>query len=370
MKNLSYDVYISYTESDKARGIERTPDSIDAQELYQALTDEGYRAFFSRVSLRTASPEEKGVYAERALDASHVLIVFGERANYLGGDEMKAEWSSFASKIERGEKHADSIIVLYKGLDPDELPSDLRKYKAINFASFSAATTLFDEIERVLDAEYDEATLEERERERIGREEEDFVLDFEYRIDPKSKTMAITKYLGNAVYIYKRAPEYFKFLRGNYGNAQITIPSHVAGYAVTEIGDNCFSTDASENSRRIQSIEILNLPSTLKKIGKSAFWGCFINRITIPDTVTEIGEEAFSSSELYEITLSKKLTVLPNGIFAHCKRLREISIPSSVKSIERNAFLDCQSLTKINLLRHVSVDKNAFSSCPCKITYR
>ena len=121
----------------------------------------------------------------------------------------------------------------------------MRKYKAINFASFSAAATLFGEIERVLEAEYDEATLEERERERIEREEEDFVLNFAYDIDPERKTMTVTEFLGGS--LYKGESNYIKYLYKDkygkpdiHGDTEITVPSQVGGYTVTEIGDACF----------------------------------------------------------------------------------------------------------------------------------
>jgi len=51
-KEKPYDVFICYKDSDLEKGIERTSDSIVAQDLYIHLTEQGYRVFYSRESLR------------------------------------------------------------------------------------------------------------------------------------------------------------------------------------------------------------------------------------------------------------------------------------------------------------------------------
>ena len=48
-KEEPYDVFISYKETDD-KG-ERTLDSVIAQDIYKELTNEGYRVFFSRITL-------------------------------------------------------------------------------------------------------------------------------------------------------------------------------------------------------------------------------------------------------------------------------------------------------------------------------
>ena len=44
-----YDIFICYKETDE-KG-ERTVDSVIAQDVYDALTEKGYRVFFSRITL-------------------------------------------------------------------------------------------------------------------------------------------------------------------------------------------------------------------------------------------------------------------------------------------------------------------------------
>lgn len=46
-KEKPYDVFICYKESDSERGIKRTDDSYEAQNLYTFLVQKGYRVFFA-----------------------------------------------------------------------------------------------------------------------------------------------------------------------------------------------------------------------------------------------------------------------------------------------------------------------------------
>ena len=55
-KEKPYDIFICYKDSDRENNIDRTDDSYDAHELYNVLTAEGYRVFFSRVSLKAKFP--------------------------------------------------------------------------------------------------------------------------------------------------------------------------------------------------------------------------------------------------------------------------------------------------------------------------
>ena len=60
-----YDVFISYKETDEFG--ERTRDSILAQEIYDALTKEGYRVFLSRITLSNVIGKEYEPYIYSAL---------------------------------------------------------------------------------------------------------------------------------------------------------------------------------------------------------------------------------------------------------------------------------------------------------------
>ncbi len=69
------------------------------------------------------------------------------------------------------------------------------------------------------------------------------------------------------------------------------------------------------------------LPSTLKKIGKRAFMGTSIIKLTLPEGLEEIGEEAFKD----------------------CIRMYKNVIPSTVRKVGKNAFDGCYRLGSLRL---------------------
>lgn len=97
-------------------------------------------------------------------------------------------------------------------------------------------------------------------------------------------------------------------------------------------------------------IESVDLPDGLSAIEFWAFEGSSIQSIEIPDTVTEIGEYAFRfCGELEYVRLSKGITKIPECVFPSCYKLKELDIPSNVKSIEYSSLAWCDGLEKLHL---------------------
>ena len=159
-KEPAYDVFLSYKDSDKERGLTRTQDSVDAQDLYQALTEEGYRVFYSRVSLRDKVSEQYEPYIYNAIKTAPVMIVFGEKAEYFGSTWIKNEWSRFAARIAKGEKHKNSLVVAFKDMDPGELPAALRSRQCLNMADMTFLSDLTRHIRKVIEASQQNTGLE------------------------------------------------------------------------------------------------------------------------------------------------------------------------------------------------------------------
>ena len=149
-KEPAYDVFISYKDSDIDNGLERTQDSIDAQDLYNALVDEGYKVFFSRISLRDKIAEQYEPYIYNALKTAKVMIVFGEKPEYFSSVWVKNEWSRYKNRIEKGEKHKNSLVVVYKNMNPNDLPSILKTRQCINASDMTFLTDLNRHIARVV----------------------------------------------------------------------------------------------------------------------------------------------------------------------------------------------------------------------------
>ena len=150
-KEPAYDVFISFKDSDRENGIERTQDSIDAQDLYNALVAEGYKVFFSRISLRDKISEQYEPYIYNAIKTANVMIVFGEKAEYFSSVWIKNEWSRFKTRIEKGEKHKNSLVVVYKNMNPGDLPVVLKSRQCLNASDMTFLSDLTRHIKRVVE---------------------------------------------------------------------------------------------------------------------------------------------------------------------------------------------------------------------------
>lgn len=144
-----YDIFISYKESDAEHGISRTQDSINAQELYAHLTRQGYRVFYSHDSLRDVVGEKYEPYIFHALETAKVMIVYGTKPEYINSAWLKNEWMRYLKKIEQGEKQKGSLLVVYEGFSPYELPGAMR-FQGIDGKSRSCYADIDLQIEKLI----------------------------------------------------------------------------------------------------------------------------------------------------------------------------------------------------------------------------
>ena len=126
-------------------------------------------------------------------------------------------------------------------------------------------------------------------------------------------------------------------------DADIVIPSAVAGLPVRVIGDYAFT-------ERDDLTGTLTIPGSVTNIGEYAFYGCegFTGSLTIPNSVTSIGDYAFAycSGVTGSLTIPDSVTSLSEGAFAGCSGFTgSLTIPASVTSIGGEAFADCIGFT-------------------------
>ncbi len=85
--------------------------------------------------------------------------------------------------------------------------------------------------------------------------------------------------------------------------------------------------------------------------------------VAIPDSVTEIGDGAFRSLPIKEVSIPSTVFAIGRNAFWGCERIERIVIPESVTCIKSGAFANCKHLKKIVLLKKAEVQKNAFANC-------
>ena len=121
-----YDVFICYKETDNNK--QRTKDSVQAQDIYDALTDAGYRVFFARISLEDKLGEEYEPYIFSALMSAKVMLVVGTSFENMNAVWVKNEWGRYLQimRKERGRV----LIPCYSDMDAYDMPQEFRNLQA------------------------------------------------------------------------------------------------------------------------------------------------------------------------------------------------------------------------------------------------
>lgn len=145
-KEEPYDIFICYKETD-AKG-ERTIDSVIAQEVYDVLTEKGYRVFFARITLEDKLGQEYEPYIFAALHSAKIMLAFGTDYEYYNAVWVKNEWSRFLSLIEKGEKK--TLIPCYKGIDAYDMPKEFARLQAQDMGKVGAIQDLVRGIGKIL----------------------------------------------------------------------------------------------------------------------------------------------------------------------------------------------------------------------------
>lgn len=146
-KEEPYDIFICYKET--AEDGQRTLDSVLAQDVYGALTEKGYRVFFSRITLEDKLGQEYEPYIFAALNSARVMLVFGTDYEYFNAVWVRNEWSRFLELIAKGEKK--TLIPCYKDIDAYDLPKEFSKLQAQDMGKVGAVQDLLRGIDKLIE---------------------------------------------------------------------------------------------------------------------------------------------------------------------------------------------------------------------------
>ena len=144
-KEEPFDIFICYKETD-ADG-RRTPDSVLAGELYQELTKEGFKVFFSRITLEDKLGTAYEPYIFAALNSAKVMVVLGTKPEYFNAVWVKNEWSRYLALIKNGAKK--TLIPAYRGMDPYDLPDEFSNLQAQDMSKLGFMQDLIRGIKKI-----------------------------------------------------------------------------------------------------------------------------------------------------------------------------------------------------------------------------
>ena len=151
-KEAPYDIFISYKETDDQGN--RTLDSVIAQDLYNELTEKGYRVFFSRISLEDKLGVEYEPYIFAALNSARLMLVVGTDYEHFDAVWVKNEWSRFLKLISSGQKKV--LIPVFKNMDPYDMPKEFAKLSAQDMGKVGAMQDLLRGVEKILGSKREE----------------------------------------------------------------------------------------------------------------------------------------------------------------------------------------------------------------------
>lgn len=148
-REAPFDVFICYKETDE-RGV-RTRDSVLANDLYYELTNEGYKVFFSRITLEDKLGTAYEPYIFAALRSAPVMVVVGTKPEYLNAPWVKNEWSRYLALIRGGAKK--TLIPAYRDMDPYDLPDAFSHLQAQDMSKLGFMQDLLRGIKKLVPRE-------------------------------------------------------------------------------------------------------------------------------------------------------------------------------------------------------------------------
>lgn len=145
-KEPPYDIFICYKET--AEDGQRTVDSVIAQDVYDVLTEKGYRVFFSRISLEDKLGTEYEPYIFAALHSAKIMLAFGTDYEYYNAVWVKNEWSRYLQLMTKDKsKH---LIPCYKGIDAYDMPKEFAKLQAQDMGKVGAMQDLLRGVDKIM----------------------------------------------------------------------------------------------------------------------------------------------------------------------------------------------------------------------------
>ena len=161
-----YDVFICFKATEINEPRRKTSDYFLGRELYHDLTEDGYKVFFSAITLGQIKEQEFEPYIFKALSTARVMLLLCSENEKIESAWVKNEWGRFLDM-----KNGSGLIPVCGNIDekysPYSLPDELRKFNAIEYDG-----KLFQKIKEKIETFFPDKVKEREEKERAKRETE------------------------------------------------------------------------------------------------------------------------------------------------------------------------------------------------------
>ena len=145
-KEEPIDIFICYKETN-SKG-DRTPDSVLAQDIYKELVSEGYRVFFSRITLEDKLGSQYEPYVFAALHSSKIMLHVTTSRENSESTWVRNEWSRYLLLIQQGQKK--TLIPCYKNISACDLPSEMQNLQGQDMSKLGAMQDLIRGIKKII----------------------------------------------------------------------------------------------------------------------------------------------------------------------------------------------------------------------------
>lgn len=146
-KEEPFDVFICYKETDSKGN--RTNDSVYAQDIYSALTKEGYKVFFARITLEDKLGSAYEPYIFAALHSAKVMLVIGTSKENFNAVWVKNEWSRYLSLIKDGKEK--TLIPVYKDILPYDMPEKFQFLQSQDISKVGAVQDIVHGVKKLIE---------------------------------------------------------------------------------------------------------------------------------------------------------------------------------------------------------------------------
>ncbi len=157
-KEEPFDVFICYKETD-ING-RRTQDSVLANDLYYQLKNEGFKVFFSRITLEDKLGVAYEPYIFAALNSAKVMVVLGTKPEYFNAVWVKNEWSRYLALVKQSGGNK-IIIPAYRDMDPYDLPEEFSHLQAQDMSKLGFMQDLIRGIKKLVKSSAPKTTVKE-----------------------------------------------------------------------------------------------------------------------------------------------------------------------------------------------------------------
>ena len=141
-KSENFDIFICYKDSDENN--RRSIDSQYANKIYTHFVNQGYKVFFSRVTLKNMAGAEYEPIIYSALSSAKVMLLVCANKAYINAPWVRNEWSRFLEFMH--EDYTKVLVPCLKDVYPYDLPEELAKVQVMDMSDIDFYENLLRQV--------------------------------------------------------------------------------------------------------------------------------------------------------------------------------------------------------------------------------